>query len=58
VVDRVVYMGSTLQVLVQVEGIGELQAVVANNGETPPRRGERISLGLPADSLRVLEKPN
>jgi spermidine/putrescine transport system ATP-binding protein len=57
VVDRVVYMGSTLQVLIQVEGIGELQAVVANNGEATPRRGDRISLGLPADSLRVLKKP-
>ena len=58
IVDRVVYMGSTLQVLIQVEGIGELQAVIANNGEATPRRGDRISLGLPADSLRVLKKPS
>ncbi len=57
VVSRVVYTGSVLQVLVEVEGIGEIQAVVANNGDRTPQKGERISIGLPADSLRVLKKP-
>jgi len=56
VVDRVIYTGSMLQVLIQVDGIGELQAVVANSGGATPQRGERVAVGLPADSLRVLKR--
>ena len=55
VVDRVVYKGPLLEVLVHVDGIGELQAVVPNHGDgAGPSRGSRIALGFPPEALRVL----
>ena len=43
VVDRVVYMGPMLQVLIEVEGIGSIQAVVPNQGRiSPPPRRRRL----------------
>ena len=39
VVDRVVYMGPMLQVLIDVEGIGSIQAVVPEPGPSRPRPG-------------------
>jgi ABC-type Fe3+/spermidine/putrescine transport system ATPase subunit len=54
VVDRVVYMGPMLQVLIDVEGIGSVQAVVPNQGTTTLRRGDAVSVGMPQDALRVL----
>jgi spermidine/putrescine transport system ATP-binding protein len=54
VVDRVVYMGPMLQVLIDVEGIGSIQAVVPNQGNITLRRGDAVSVGMPEDALRVL----
>jgi spermidine/putrescine transport system ATP-binding protein len=53
-VDRVVYMGSMLQVLIEVEGIGSIQAVVPNQGQDSLNRGEVISVVMPEEALRVL----
>ncbi len=54
-VSRVVYMGPMLQVLMQVNGLGEIQAIVPNRGDgTAPIRGSEISMTLPPEALRVL----
>jgi spermidine/putrescine transport system ATP-binding protein len=55
VVERVVYMGPMLQVLVTIDGIGEIQAMVPNNGVVGFERGHPVSVGIPSESLRVLE---
>ena len=54
VVDRVVYMGPMLQVLIEVDGIGSIQAVVPNQGTSTLQRGDAILVGMPEDALRVL----
>jgi ABC-type Fe3+/spermidine/putrescine transport system ATPase subunit len=54
VIDRVVYMGPMLAVLVQVEGIGELQTVLPNTGSRDLERGKSVMVGLPSDALRIL----
>jgi spermidine/putrescine transport system ATP-binding protein len=54
VVDRVVYTGPMLQVLIDVDGIGSIQAVVPNQGPITLNRGEAISVGMPEEALRVL----
>lgn len=54
VVDRVVYMGPMLQVLIDVEGIGPIQAVVPNQGKVALHRGDLVSVGMPTEALRVL----
>lgn len=54
VVDRVVYMGPMLQVLIEVDGIGSIQAVVPNQGSSTLHRGDAILVGMPEDALRVL----
>jgi spermidine/putrescine transport system ATP-binding protein len=55
IVDRVVYMGSMLQVLVDIDGVGELQVVVPNQGNGFAHdRGQPITLGLPPAALRIL----
>jgi spermidine/putrescine transport system ATP-binding protein len=54
-VDRVVYMGPMLQVMMHVAGLGEIQAMVPNQGDgTAPLRGSELSLTLPPEALRVL----
>jgi spermidine/putrescine transport system ATP-binding protein len=56
-VDRVVYMGSMLQVLVDIDGVGELQAIVPNQGTGVGfERGAPITLGFPERALRVLPR--
>ena len=55
VVDRVVYMGSMLQVVVDIDGVGELQVIVPNQGNGFAHdRGEPITLGFPREALRIL----
>jgi len=54
VVDRVVYMGPMLQVLIDVEGIGSIQAVIPNQGQINLNRGQAVSVGMPEEALRVL----
>ena len=54
-VDRVVYVGSTLQVFVHLPGGQNLQAWVHNEGEGLPfEQGSPVAVNLPADALRVL----
>ena len=55
IVDRVVYAGPVLQVLVHLAAVGEIQVVLSNQGNiTPHHSGEAIAVRLPADALRVL----
>jgi spermidine/putrescine transport system ATP-binding protein len=54
VVDRVVYMGPMLQVLIEVDGIGSIQAIVPNQGSSTLQRGDAVLVGMPEDALRVL----
>ena len=54
-VERVVYVGSIMQVIVHLAPGQTLQAWVQNLGEELPyRQGEAVSVHLPADALRVL----
>jgi spermidine/putrescine transport system ATP-binding protein len=55
IVDRLVYLGSTTQVLLRLQGGEQLQALVTNSGEDLPyREGSAVSIDLPADALRVI----
>jgi spermidine/putrescine transport system ATP-binding protein len=54
-VDRVVYVGPMLNVLVELAGAGEIQATIANSGGPPPwRSGDEVGVRLPPEALRVL----
>jgi spermidine/putrescine transport system ATP-binding protein len=54
-VERVVYVGSAVQVLVRVATGETLQALVTNTGtELPYEQGTPVTLHLPADALRVV----
>jgi spermidine/putrescine transport system ATP-binding protein len=54
-VDRVVYVGSTMQVFVHLAPEQTLQAWVQNSGEgLPYAQGHPVSVHLPAEALRVL----
>ncbi len=57
-VERVVYVGSAVQVLVRVATGETLQALVTNTGkELPYQQGTPVQLHLPADALRVIPAP-
>jgi spermidine/putrescine transport system ATP-binding protein len=54
-VERVVYVGSTLQVILHLASGQSLQAWIQNaGGGIPFRQGEAVAVHLPADALRVL----
>ena len=54
-VERVVYVGSLMQVIVHMAPGHSLQVWVQNQGEDLPyRQGESVCVFLPADALRVL----
>ncbi len=54
-VERVLYVGSTLQVLVHLAHGETLQAWMQNRGGDPPwQQGTAVSVYLPADAIRVL----
>jgi ABC-type Fe3+/spermidine/putrescine transport system ATPase subunit len=54
-VERVVYVGSAVQVLVRVATGETLQALVTNTGrELPFEQGTPVQLHLPVEALRVL----
>jgi spermidine/putrescine transport system ATP-binding protein len=54
-VERVVYVGSTMQVIVHLASGQTLQAWVQNQGDGMPySQGQSVSVGLPAEALRVL----
>jgi spermidine/putrescine transport system ATP-binding protein len=55
-VERVVYVGSTMQVIVHLAPGQTLQAWVQNQGEGIPfAQGASVAVHLPADALRVLQ---
>ena len=57
-VERVVYVGSAVQVLVRVATGEVLQALVTNTGrDLPFEQGTPVQLHLPVDALRVLPAP-
>jgi len=54
-VERVVYVGSIMQVILHLAPGQTLQAWVQNLGEELPyRQGESVAVNLPVDALRVL----
>jgi ABC-type Fe3+/spermidine/putrescine transport system ATPase subunit len=54
-VERVLYVGSIIQVLVHLAHGETLQAWMQNRGGDPPwRQGTAVSVYLPADAIRVL----
>jgi hypothetical protein len=54
-VERLVYVGSAVQVIVRVATGETLQALVQNTGkDVPYEQGTPVQLHLPADALRVL----
>jgi spermidine/putrescine transport system ATP-binding protein len=54
-VERVLYVGSTIQVIVHLAHGETLQAWMQNRGGDPPwQQGTAVSVHLPADAIRVL----
>jgi hypothetical protein len=54
-VERVVYVGSILQVIVHLAPGQTLQAWIQNQGESLPYgQGTPVTVHLPVDALRVL----
>jgi hypothetical protein len=54
-VERRVYVGSAVQVIVRAATGETLQALVQNTGRSVPyEQGTPVQLHLPADALRVL----
>jgi len=57
-VERVVFLGSTTQILVRLATGAALQALVRNEGTAVPYgQGTPVSVDLPAEALRVLPDP-
>jgi len=57
-VERLVFLGSTTHVYVRLASGSALQTLVRNDGAALPySQGTPVSVGLPADSLRVLPDP-
>jgi len=56
-VERIVYVGSAVQVLVRAATGQTLQALVQNTGQgVPYEQGTPVQLHLPADAVRVLSE--
>jgi ABC-type sulfate/molybdate transport systems ATPase subunit len=54
-VERVLYVGSTIQVIVHLAPGETLQAWMQNRGGDPPfQQGTAVSIHLPPDAIRVL----
>jgi spermidine/putrescine transport system ATP-binding protein len=57
-VERLVFLGSTTQIFVRLATGAALQTLVRNDGPAAAyRQGTPVSVGLPADALRVLPDP-
>ncbi len=57
-VERLVFLGSTTQIFLRLATGASLQALVRNDGVAPAySQGTPVSVGLPADALRVLPDP-
>ena len=58
-VERLIYQGSTTQLVVRLAHGEALQALVQNQGAPLPwRQGTAVAAHLPADALRVLPDPS
>ncbi|HEX6287061.1 MAG TPA: ABC transporter ATP-binding protein [Acidimicrobiia bacterium] len=56
-VDRLVYAGPVLNVLVQIEDLNEITVALPNEGHlTRYQHGETVNLHLPAEAIRVLDR--
>jgi len=54
-VDRTVYVGSSLQVQVRLATGAIVEAAIANTGGVPPQsHGDPVLVHLPDDALRLL----
>jgi spermidine/putrescine transport system ATP-binding protein len=54
-IERLVFLGSSTQVIVRLAPGAAVQALIQNDGEEPPyRQGTPVSVVLPAEALRVL----
>ena len=54
-IERVVYAGAISQLVVTLDGGGQIQCMLANDGVgTPLDRGDPVSVYLPCEALRVL----
>src|SRR5262249_3224068 len=54
-VERMLYVGSTIQIVVHLAHGETLQAWTPNRGEDPPwQQGTAVSVHLPPDAIRVL----
>ena len=57
-VERVVYVGSAVQVIVRVATGEVLQVLVPNTGKVLPyEQGTPVQVHLPVDAVRVLTAP-
>ena len=57
VVDRTVYAGPVLNLLVHIEDLNEIQVTVANEGHLATfKQGQEIDVQLPAEALQVLDR--
>jgi spermidine/putrescine transport system ATP-binding protein len=57
-VERLVFLGSTTHVYVRLANGSALQTLIRNDGaQLPYSQGTPVSVGLPADALRVLPDP-
>ena len=55
-VERVVYVGPVIQLLLRLANGTALQAMIPNRGQdVPHKQGSAVTIGLPSDALRVLE---
>jgi hypothetical protein len=57
-IERLVFLGSTTQVFLRLATGSALQTLLRNDGTAMPySQGTPVSVGLPADALRVLPDP-
>jgi spermidine/putrescine transport system ATP-binding protein len=57
-VERLVFLGSTTHIFLRVATGAALQGLIRNDGAALPySQGTPVSIGLPADALRVLPDP-
>ena len=58
-IERTVYVGASLQVIVRLATGASVQASVTNTGETDVHtQGTPVAVHVPADALRVLARPS
>ena len=56
-IDRLVYAGPVINLLVSVDDLNEIQVSVPNNGAPEHfREGSEVSLRFPAEALRILDR--